>query len=165
MNKTHPVRIVPHSQRFINITGVCELSKNHQVLMTDDPKASYMFTRKEAIDDPLPEILDLDRVDYSIPPPEHLKEVYKDTYLENKGLPISFMSVNTVEEREEWYRSHTRYPECFIPIMARYQWGDLKESGAIKRLKRERKQNRKKKIKKKLVRSHVKHEHTILRFD
>ena len=66
MNKTHPVRIVPHSQRFINITGVCELSKNHQVLMTDDPKASYMFTRKEAIDDPLPDILDLDKVDYSI---------------------------------------------------------------------------------------------------
>jgi len=110
-------------------------------------------------------ILDLDRVDYSIPPPEHLKAVYKDTYLENKGLPISFMSVNTVEEGEEWYRTHTRYPECFIPIMARYQWGDLKESGAIKRLKRERKQNGKKKIKKKLVRSHVKHEHTILRFD
>ena len=87
-------------------------------------------------------MLDLDRVDYSILPPEHLKEVYKDTYLEDKGLPISFMSVNTVEEGEEWYRNHTRYPECFIPIMARYQWGDLKESGAIKRLKRERKKIR-----------------------
>ena len=72
------------------------------------------------------------------------------------------MSVNTVEKGEEWYRNHTRYPKCFIPIMARYQWGDLKESGAIKRLKRERKRNRKIKIKKKQVCSYV---HTVLHFD
>jgi hypothetical protein len=163
--KTHPIRIVPHSQRYINILGVEALSKNHQVLMTDDPKASYMFTRKSALDDPLPQLLDLDKVDYSIPPPKHLESVYKDTYLEGKGLPLSFMSVQTVEEGEQWYREHTRYPDAFVPILARYQWGDLKQSGAIKRLKRERKQNKKKKMKSDNVRSHIKHEHTVLTFD
>ena len=165
MNKTHPIRIVPHSQRYINVLGVQELSKHRQVLMTDDPKASYIFTHKDALDDPVPDLLDLDRVDYSITPPEHLKSVYEGSDLEHKGLPISFMSVNTVEEGEEWYRTHTKYPDCFIPIMARYQWGDLKESGAIKRLKRERKRDKKMQHKKKQVRSHIKHETTMLYFD
>ena len=163
--KTYPVRIIPHSQRYINVTGVQELSKNHQILMTDDPKASYIFTRKDALDEPLPDLLDLDRVDYSLPPPEHLKHIYEGTPLEHKGLPISFMSVNTVEEGEDWYREHTRYPECFVPIMARYQWGDLKTSGAIKRLKRERKANKKKQHKKSQVRAHINYETTFLHFD
>ena len=163
--KTQPIRIVPHSQRYINVLGVQEINKDHQVLMTDDPKASYMFTRKSALDEPLPELLDLDRVDYSILPPEHLKEVYKDTYLEHKGLPLSFMSVNTVEEGIEWYRDNTAFPECMLGALSRYQWGDLRTAGSIKRMKRERKRNRKKDIKKKQVRSHIKHEHTILNFD
>ena len=73
------------------------------------------------------------------------------------------MSVNTVEEGEEWYRTHTRYPDDFIPIMARYTWGDLREKGAIKRLKRE--QTKKRKQKTTQMRSHIKHELTFLHFD
>ena len=41
------------------------------------------------------------------------------------NLPYSFLSIKTREEGEMWYRANTKVPECMVPYLARYHWGDL----------------------------------------
>ena len=41
------------------------------------------------------------------------------------NLPYSFLSIKTREEGEMWYRMNTKVPECMVPYLARYHWGDL----------------------------------------
>eukprot|EP01043_Picozoa_sp_COSAG02_P105209 COSAG02_NODE_41209_length_397_cov_0.664430_2_plen_105_part_01 len=31
-----------------------------------------------------------------------------------KGIPISWLAVESIQEGEQWYREHTRMPECMV---------------------------------------------------
>ena len=61
------------------------------------------------------EWLDLDKADWSLK---------FDEDLDAKGIPISWLSVQSVQEGEQWYRMHTKMPECMIHYIARFHWGD-----------------------------------------
>ena len=41
-------------------------------------------------------------------------------------IPLSFLAVDSVERGMEWYAENTKMPDCMIPYLARYHWGDLK---------------------------------------
>eukprot|EP01052_Picozoa_sp_SAG31_P035248 SAG31_NODE_4227_length_3444_cov_20.637668_4_plen_136_part_00 len=56
------------------------------------------------------EFLDLDKVDYQFG---------------EYNLPLSFLSITSREEGEQWYRTHTKVPEDMIAYLGRYHWGDL----------------------------------------
>ena len=60
--------------------------------------------------DPELELLDTSMVDYCFT---------------EDNIPLSFLSITTMEEGEAWYRVNTKAPECMIPYLARYHWGDL----------------------------------------
>eukprot|EP01051_Picozoa_sp_SAG22_P004816 SAG22_NODE_269_length_13236_cov_124.463424_5_plen_139_part_00 len=47
-----------------------------------------------------------------------------DEDMDAKGIPISWLAVDSIQEGEQWYREHTRMPECMIHYIARYHWGD-----------------------------------------
>ena len=59
-------------------------------------------------------------------PPEHLKEHYCQTSIGSRGLPLSFLQVQTVEEGTEWYKATTKYPDEVCAILAKYEWGGLR---------------------------------------
>ena len=57
---------------------------------------------------------------------------------------LSFMNVKTIEEGIEWYRAFDpKIPEEILPIMARWNWGDL-STITKKQIRNERKKDKKK---------------------
>ena len=88
---------------------------------------------EEFFPDPEPELLDTSRVDYS--------------FTEN-NIPLSFLSITTMEEGEAWYRMNTKAPECMIPYLARYHWGDLHPKYPPYYNEKSKKTNKKKKERK-----------------
>ena len=86
-----------------------------------DPKMEYEIILDSSVDAQQSNIewLDKDRVDYNVVLPE-----YKGTYLEECGVPISFLEVQTVDEGIMWYSKHTDMPDCMLPYLAEYHWGN-----------------------------------------
>ena len=39
--------------------------------------------------------------------------------------PFRVLNIKSREEGEAWYRMNTKVPDCMIPYLARYHWGDL----------------------------------------
>eukprot|EP01051_Picozoa_sp_SAG22_P019333 SAG22_NODE_3537_length_1655_cov_23.267959_1_plen_65_part_00 len=39
--------------------------------------------------------------------------------MDAKGIPISWLAVESIQEGEQWYREHTKMPECMIHYIAR----------------------------------------------
>ena len=71
------------------------------------------------------EWVDRDKLDWSLK---------FDEDMDAKGIPISWLAVDSVQEGEQWYRQHTKMPECMIHYIARYHWGDgLKTSDDLKK--------------------------------
>lgn len=66
---------------------------NISVAVCSDPKLEYEFVLDPTIVTDDVEWLDKDRVDYNLVLPEH-----KGTYLEERGVPLSFLDVRTVDE-------------------------------------------------------------------
>ena len=160
------VRLVPTAQRYINVLGMCDIDQNHKCLVTDDDRASYMFSRKGHEDSKLPEYITLDKVDYNLTPPPELKEVYAGSVYEDKGIPLSFLNVSSVEEGEIWYREHTKFPDCMVAILSRYQWGDLRRPVNKKAAKNAKKQEKRKKAKeKKKDKYSISYEPCVVKFD
>ena len=159
------VRILPYSQRTINVLGCQDINENTKVLMTDDPRACFTFVRDvdKAVGNV--EFTPLDRVDYNIKLPAHATGECKDTVFEHKGMPLSFLSVKSLEEGEAWYRRNSRYPDEIIPILARYQFGDLRTRFNKKAAKNDKRRTKKDKTKRDKVGYHVTRENTILNFD
>ena len=95
---------------------------NISVAVCSDPKLEFeIVLDPEKVDIEIKdkvEWLDKDRVDYNLVLPEH-----KDTYLEEIGVPLSFLEVRTVEEGIQWYSEHTDMPDCMVPYLAEYHWG------------------------------------------
>ena len=158
------VRVIPVSERTIHVYGCVDLDENHKVMCVDDEKASYMF-RKEGLDEnvKIPEFIDMDKVDYGLLPSN---DAYKGTEYEKSGIPLSFLQIETVDEGEQWYREHTKYPECMIPLLARYQFGDLRKGVNKKAMKNARKKAaRKAKKDKKKASFYITKEPSIINFD
>ena len=78
---------------------------------------------------------------------ENYAEYYNDNSNNAKADPtktLSFMNVKSVDEGIEWYREHNpKIPEDLLPIMARWNWGDL-STVTKKQVKNERKKKKKK---------------------
>ena len=92
---------------------------NISVAVCSNPKMEYeIISHSASSTEHNIEWLDKDRVDYNFVLPE-----YKDTYLEECGVPISFLEVQTVDEGIMWYSKHTDMPDCMIPYLAEYHWG------------------------------------------
>ena len=160
------IRLIPTAQRKITVLGSTELTKDHVLFQCDDDRASYMFTRQESVGKAMPELLDQSRVDWSVMPPPELDAVYKGTDIGVNGLPLSFLRVTTVEEGEQWYREHTKHPECIIPLLARYQWGSLRKGINRKQIKNDRKKAKRRKAKDKAKDIYtVSHEPCVVKFD
>ena len=94
---------------------VCEVT-------TTIPEASYIVGSDGAAKDLLianQEQTETSQIDYELPVPEGAKR-------HKEPLPLSYLSITSLEEGEEWYRSHyPQMPEELFPMMARYSFGDL----------------------------------------
>ena len=105
-----------------NETGDCAtmVSSNYKMCydvvpaaLLDDDAAHDYEPKGEA--DHSTEWVDRDKLDWSLK---------FDEDKDRKGIPISWLAVESVPEGEQWYREHTRMPECMIHYIARYHWGD-----------------------------------------
>ena len=160
------LRVTPENERCFEVIGVQEITPHHQVMVCDDDRASFMFTKRGYEEEDMPEVTSLDKVDYNMLPPPELQTLYEGTKFEEKGLPLSFLNVNTIEEGERWYAEHTRYPECLLPYLARYQWGDLRKGVNKKALKNARKKKKRKERKHKAKETYkVIHAPSLVKFD
>ena len=117
-----------------SMNGFCEDEPEPEVkesvismLYTDDPKANFLCGTKgfnkdiQIKEDEVvkKEITDVSKYDYMI------GDIGEDT-TEDKRKTISFMSVNSIEEGIEWYKTqYPQIPDDLYPIMARWNWGDL----------------------------------------
>jgi hypothetical protein len=91
---------------------------NISVGVCSDPKLEYEFVLDPTTVTNDVEWLDTARVDYNLVLPGH-----KGTYLEELGVPLSFLDIRTVDEGIQWYSEHTDMPDCMLPYLAEYHWG------------------------------------------
>ena len=96
---------------------------NISVAVCSDPKLEFEIVLDPTNVKEQVEWLDKDRVDYNLVLPEH-----KDTYLEEIGVPLSFLEVRTVEEGIQWYSEHTDMPDCMVPYLAEYHWAPKEQT-------------------------------------
>jgi len=144
--------------------GCLDGSKNN-MLYTDDERANYIcgLVKKDEVkgaEDLISEnkqYTPISKVDYQInqikeiepePEPEDDENKdYNDNSKNDKVDPtktLSFMNVKSIEEGIEWYRQHNpKIPEDLLPLMARWNWGDL-STITKKQVKNERKKKTKK---------------------
>ena len=120
-----------------------------QIFATDD-RLNYTFIKKEELEDEergtrLPEWLDRDKIDYDVV----VKKVEEtEDYTVGMGkldetLPASYCGIKTLEEGIEWYKhKYPEYPDDFIEILARYQWGEQPKE-LPKEVKKKKKKNKK----------------------
>jgi len=112
-----------------------QATESCNMMITDDPRCNYMCGSKgERNDIGFDEIISSQYVDYNIVVKGKTSdEVDKasEEFSENcfdKRNSMSFMSVNTVEEGEMWYRENfPQIPDDLYPIMARWNFGDLRD--------------------------------------
>ena len=132
-----------------------KLEKKDYKLNVDNPKLDFNIVQ-ETTPPKLPTFSDelyngettIDAVDYNIcvpdkdgnvpePSAEYMNAIDKDSQL-------SFLEINNIKNGEEWYRHNfPKVPDQLYPIMARYNWGDLK-SHTTKSVKQEVKKKMKK---------------------
>lgn len=107
-----------------------EETESSSAMITTDPKCDYICGSKGAAEDLKRmrdnyEIISTQGVDYAIVT-EAQKEHQEQTI--DKRNQLSYMSVNTVDEGIEWYRTNfPKVPEELLPMMARWNFGDLRE--------------------------------------
>ena len=94
-----------------------KLSENRILVPCSDDRMSYEIVQtkffeddEEFFPDHHADILDTSKVDYQFG---------------EFNLPLSFLSITSRDEGEAWYRENTKVPECMVPYLARYHWGDL----------------------------------------
>tara|TARA_R100001015_G_C4634936_1_gene202760 strand:+ start:4081 stop:4581 length:501 start_codon:yes stop_codon:yes gene_type:complete len=137
------------------------------MLYTDDFKCNYICGSTGENKDlerlqKNTEIVDFNKVDYEIntdinnmepePEPENNSNLISNTLpektVEDKTKTLSFMSVKSVEEGIDWYKqNYPKVPEELLPVMARWNWGDL-STMTKKQAKNEKKKAKKKENKK-----------------
>tara|TARA_R110000796_G_scaffold242327_1_gene364359 strand:- start:633 stop:1103 length:471 start_codon:yes stop_codon:yes gene_type:complete len=112
-------------------------------LNTSDPKAGFTFGTKGKDEDiknasnKFQFVLPDEPIDYTVAP-------VNDEKPPDTRQTLSFMNVKTIEEGIEWYRAFDpKIPEEILPIMARWNWGDL-STITKKQIRNERKKDKKK---------------------
>ena len=116
-------------------------------IFSNDNRLNYTLIKKEELEDEergtrLPEWLDRDKIDYDVV----VKKVEEtEDYTVGMGkldetLPASYCGIKTLEEGIEWYKhKYPDYPDDFIEILARYQWGSNQKNYQKKLRRRKRK--------------------------
>jgi len=92
------------------------------------------------------EIISPDKVDYMISnEPEPEEPIIKgEGTTEDLQKTLSYLSVKSVEEGINWYRNQfPKLPEELLPLMSRWNWGDLNNE-TKKSIKNKRKKQAKK---------------------
>ena len=163
----------------------------YKQIITEDPKASYVFGTKgtdKDIENSGREMTPLSRVDYAISKKpidvDELQEIkennikekekekedkfyegkFKDEEDADTRKTLSFMNVKSVEQGIEWYRMFDpKIPEALLPLMARYNWGDL-GTMTKKQAKNLAKKDKKKKKTKKVESMTIKNEPVVITF-
>ncbi len=105
---------------------------------SEDPKANFDIV---CLENAVPRnykkhLVDLNKLDYSIPRDEEAK---KKGHQED--LPVSFLQIQEgdIEEGKTWYlNKFPKLPEPMAELMARYNWGDLKHQ-TKKKIKNDKK--------------------------
>tara|TARA_R100000541_G_scaffold11969_3_gene20230 strand:- start:1642 stop:2091 length:450 start_codon:yes stop_codon:yes gene_type:complete len=96
-----------------------------RMLYTNDSKANFVCgvgKVKEESEVEKVEITDISKYDYAI----GTNPIEDSDTTEDKRKLISYLTVNSIEEGIEWYRTQfPQIPEDLYPIMARWNWGDL----------------------------------------
>jgi len=113
------------------------------MILTDDYKCNFMcglepepIGNAGLISGGKKEIISLDKVDYMIntdadePEPEfnNVDIIAKENPTEDKQKTLSYLSVKSVEEGIEWYKKEfPKLPDELIPLMSRWNFGNLNE--------------------------------------
>lgn len=119
-----------------------------KMLLTDDNKCNFIcgYSPEPEIIANNVEIISKDKVDYMIsnePEPEE-SIIKKEGSTEDLQKTISYLSVKSVEEGIEWYRNQfPKIPEELLPLMSRWNFGNLKDE-TKKSIKNQRKKYNKK---------------------
>lgn len=116
------------------------------ILNTDDPKLNYEIVAEQKGVEPrtpngFDEMINVSKVDYvidkNIPNLKYGGKITKDGELENPveedpQKTLSYMSVGSLEEGEEWYRhNYPKLPDQMYGLCARWNWGDLKSHSKL----------------------------------
>ena len=109
------------------VVGVTQTNDRQQVLYhASDDRASYSLISPVAV-----------KADYNPAQTEfvHYHKVDYDVCGSNVdaqpfGVPSSYLNIRTVEEGTEWFARNTKYPEMVCEMLARYEFGDLKDMTA-----------------------------------
>lgn len=116
-----------------------------KMLFTDNSKTNFIcgYSQEPDIIALNKDIISPDKVDYMIdnePEPED----YVFNEIKDKQKTLSYLSVKSVEEGIDWYRKEfPKLPEELLPLMSRWNWGDLKDE-TKKSVKNKRKKINKK---------------------
>ena len=117
ISKNAQYRCVVITVIFIYSLDIMEESNVFE-FSTNVPEASYIVGTdgfEKDLANVKQEYTELDKVDYKVRT-QDVKE----------PMPMSYLSVSTLEEGEEWYRQHyPQMPEELLPMLSRYSFGDL----------------------------------------
>lgn len=107
-----------------------------------DEKMCYDFVSFENIEkkDPI-EYIDGNKIDYLITNPDKENNKLKE------DMPISFLDIKEgeIEKGKEWYkRKDPKLPDCMAELLARYNWGDIKNMPNKKQYKNAQKKAQRK---------------------
>ena len=107
-----------------------------------DDKMNYDFVSFENIEkkDPM-EYIDGNKIDYLIANPDKENNKLKE------DMPISFLDIKEgeVEKGKEWYmKRDPKLPDCMAELLARYNWGDIKNMPNKKQYKNAQKKAQRK---------------------
>lgn len=128
--------------------GNCEIiADNTQIIMRDDKLDYSLVSEEEQTKKICEEEIEIpDLSNYSKTDKLHNPEIKKK--VEDPRTCLSFMTVKSVDEGIEWYKKHDpKIPEDLLPLMARWNWGDLSKQNkhtVKKESKREKAKLRKK---------------------
>ena len=105
-----------------------EATDKSAVMITDDPKCNYICGSKGTQEDLTKlrenwKLISSEGVDYNLV--TEAQRDHKENVMDKRDS-LSYMSVNTVDEGIEWYRQNfPKVPEELLPMMARWNFGDL----------------------------------------
>jgi hypothetical protein len=125
------------------VIGVTQTQDRQQVFYhASDDRASFALLSPVAVaadyNPAQTELVEYHKVDYDVCGP--------DVDAAPFGVPSSYLQIKTVEEGADWFSRHTKYPDMVCEMLARYEFGELKET-TTKEFRNIKKRTTKKKAK------------------
>lgn len=144
-------RPTPETDRKDIVSVEIQKTEKRSLLVTDDEKCNYICGSSGSEEDikRLREnwrMISTEGMDYAIV--TKAQQEYEKQVIDKRNT-MSFMSVHTVEEGIEWYRTNfPKIPEELYPIMSRWNFGDLNQitKKDVKNDKKRVKQGKKPKV-------------------